>query len=109
MRPQWKRWTGLPFVFAVWAAREDLCAGAPGLPGLVDDLIAAKREGVDQIERIATQYATELELPRSELLDYLLHNVNYDLDEENLLGMATYFDLAHECGLTAQLRSMQFI
>jgi chorismate dehydratase len=109
---EWRAMTGLPFVFAVWAAREDLCArdsGLPSLPDLVDDLIAAKREGVDHIERIATQYATELELPRSELIDYLTHNVNYDLDQENLLGMTTYFDLAHECGLIARPRSILFI
>src|SRR5215475_8319265 len=104
---EWRAMTGLPFVFAVWAASEDACAGGSGLPGMSgisDDFIAAKREGVDQIERIATQYAAELELPRSELLDYLSLNVNYDLDDENLLGMATYFELAHECGLIAQPR-----
>jgi chorismate dehydratase len=103
---EWRAMTGLPFVFAVWAAREDVCAGAPDL---ADDLIAAKREGIDHIEQIATEYTAELELPRSELLDYLTNNVNYDLDDENLLGMATYFNLAHECGLIAQPRSMLFI
>src|SRR6266545_1105146 len=76
---------------------------------LVDDLIAAKREGVDHIEQIATQYTSELELPRSELLDYLSQNVNYDLDDENLRGMDAYFDLAHECGLIAQKRPMLFL
>src|SRR5262249_46213726 len=112
---EWRAMTGLPFVFAVWAAREDVCGGAPGLPNLpnlpdlVDDLIAAKREGIDQIELIATQYASELELPRSELLDYLSQNVNYDLDDENLLGMSAYFDLAYECGLIGRPRSMFFV
>ncbi|HEU0177234.1 MAG TPA: menaquinone biosynthesis protein [Blastocatellia bacterium] len=106
---EWWAMTGLPCVFAVWAAREDVCDRSSGLPGLVDDLIAAKHEGVNHIERIATQYAAELELPKSELLDYLSHNVNYDLDDENLLGMATYFDLAHECGLLPQPRSMLFV
>jgi chorismate dehydratase len=106
---EWRAMTGLPFVFAVWAAREDVCVGAPGLSSLVDDFIAAKREGIDHIEQIAAQYASELELPRSELLDYLSQNVNYDLDDENLLGMATYFDLAHACGLIAQPRDLLFI
>jgi chorismate dehydratase len=109
---EWRAMTGLPCVFAVWAAREDICDRAPGLPSLpslVDDLIAAKREGVDHIEQIATQYTSELELPRSELLDYLSQNVNYDLDDENLLGMGAYFDLAHECGLIAQKRPMLFL
>jgi len=109
---EWRAMTGLPFVFAVWAAREDICDRAPGLPslpGLVNDLIAAKREGVDHLEQIATQYASELELPRGELLDYLSQNVNYDLDDENLRGMGAYFDLAHECGLIAQPRPMLFL
>ena len=75
----------------------------------MDDLIAAKREGIDHIEQIATQYAAELELPRSELLDYLSQNVNYDLDDENLLGMGAYFDLAHECGLIAHPRPTLFL
>jgi chorismate dehydratase len=109
---EWRAMTGLPFVFAVWAAREDVCGKAPGLsslPSVVDDLIAAKREGVDHIEQIATQYTSELELPRGELLDYLSQNVNYDLDDENLRGMSAYFDLAHECGLIAQKRPMLFL
>jgi chorismate dehydratase len=109
---EWRAMTGLPFVFAVWAAREDVCDRAPGLPNLhslVDDLIAAKREGVDHIEQIATQYTSELELPRSELLDYLSQNVNYDLDDENLRGMGVYFDLAHECGLIGRPRSLLFL
>jgi chorismate dehydratase len=106
---EWRAMTGLPFVFAVWAAREDVYGGASGLPNLVDDLIAAKREGIDNIGLIATQYASELELPRSELLDYLSQNVNYDLDDENLLGMGAYFDLAYECGLIGRPRSMLFL
>jgi chorismate dehydratase len=107
---EWRAMTGLPFVFAVWAAREDALAKSPGIvPSIREDLTAAKHEGVGQIERIATRYASELELPRSELLDYLSESVNYDLDDENILGMTTYFNLAHECGLIPQLRELLFI
>jgi chorismate dehydratase len=107
---EWRAMTGLPFVFAAWAAREDVCAGAPGLaPGLAEDFLAAKREGVAHIERIATQYAAELELSRSELLSYLSHNVNYDLDGANIAGMLLYFNLAHEYGLIAQLSELRFV
>jgi chorismate dehydratase len=103
---EWRAMTGLPFVFAVWAVREEIC---DKLSGLVDDFIAAKREGIDHMERIAARYAAELELPLSELLDYLSDNVNYDLDEENLRGMTAYFDLAHECGLLPQPQPMSFL
>jgi len=107
---EWRAMTGLPFVFAAWAAREDVCAGAPGLaPGLAEDFLAAKREGVANIERIATQYAAELELSRSELLNYLSHNVNYDLDGANIAGMLLYFNLAHEYGLIEQLSELRFV
>jgi len=103
---EWRDMTSLPFVFAVWAAREDVCAGAPGL---ARDFLAAKYEGVANIERIAAQYAAELELPESELLNYLSKNVNYDLDDENIAGMLRYFSLAHEYGLVAQLCELQFV
>lgn len=103
---QWRAMTGLPFVFAVWAAREETCADAPNL---ARDFIAAKREGVDHLEQIATHYAGELELPEADLLNYLSQNVNYDLDEENLAGMRLYFDLARECGLILQSRELRFV
>ncbi|MGE0128316.1 MAG: menaquinone biosynthetic enzyme MqnA/MqnD family protein [Blastocatellales bacterium] len=102
---EWRTMTGLPFVFAVWAVREAACSNAPEL---AHDFLAAKREGVDHIERIATQYARELELPRSDLLDYLSQNVNYDLDDENIAGMRLYFELARECGLIPQSRELLF-
>ncbi len=103
---EWRAMTELPFVFAVWAICEDACAGAPDL---ASDFLAAKREGVDHIEQIAAQYARELELPRSDLLDYLSQNVNYDLDEENLAGMRLFFDLACDCGLIPQSRELRFV
>jgi chorismate dehydratase len=103
---EWRAMTGKPFVFAVWAVREDACDGAPDL---APDFIAAKREGINHIEQIATQYAVSLELPRNELINYLTQNVNYDLDHENLAGMTHYFNLAHECGLIAQSGDLQFV
>jgi chorismate dehydratase len=103
---EWRAMTGRPFVFAVWAVREDAVVGEPEL---ARDFIAAKREGVGRREQIATQYATELELPRDELLSYLRDNVNYDLDDENIAGMRLFFDLAQECGLISQSRELRFV
>ncbi len=103
---EWQSMTAMPFVFAVWAAREEACAGATGL---AHDFIAAKHEGVDQIERIATEYAAMLELPLNELINYLSQNVNYDLDDENIAGMLHYFKLAHECGLIERLIDLRFV
>lgn len=103
---EWRAMTSLPFVFAVWAAREEACARADVL---ANDFMGAKHEGVGHIEQIATQYAEKLEMPRSELLNYLSQNVNYDLDMENISGMLHYFNLAHECGLIAQIADLRFV
>lgn len=102
---EWRVMTGLPFVFAVWAIREETCAA---WPALARDFLAAKREGIDHIEEIAMQYAAKLGLPAASLLDYLSQNVNFDLDEENIAGMRLYFDLAHECGLIHESRRLRF-
>jgi chorismate dehydratase len=102
---EWRAMTGLPLVFAVWAVREETVGEAPNL---ARDFLAAKREGLDHLEQIASHYASELGRPRSELLGYLRDNVNYDLDEENVAGMKLYFDLACECGLIPQVQPLRF-
>lgn len=103
---EWRAMTGLPFVFAVWAVREETYADEKGrLP----DFAAAKREGIAHDEEIAARYAEELKLPVAETLSYLRENVNYDLDEENLAGLRHYFRLAHECGLIESERELKFV
>lgn len=102
---EWRALTGLPFVFAVWAVREDALSRAASL---VCDFIAAKQEGVARLPEIAAAYAPELPLPPDNLLDYLRHNVNYDLDEENIAGMQRFFTLAYEQGLIPAPRALQF-
>jgi chorismate dehydratase len=103
---EWRAMTGLPFVFAVWAVRERAIEDAPDL---FHDFIAAKREGLEQIGRIASQYAIELNLPEDDLIRYLRDNVNYDLDEENIAGLQRYFSLAYECGLIPENRELRFL
>lgn len=103
---EWRAMTGLPFVFAVWAVQEAACDHSPSL---VQDFLAAKREGVEKLEEIAAQYARQLELPQSDLLNYLRDNVNYDLDAENIAGMQRYFELACELGLIPEPRAPKFL
>jgi chorismate dehydratase len=102
---EWRALTGLPFVFAVWAAREEVLESASDL---VTHFIAAKLEGIENIEKIAARYAVELNLPYSILVEYLQENVNYDLDDENLAGLQRYFELAEECGLLPSVRELRF-
>lgn len=103
---EWRALTGLPFVFAVWAVREEACPAG----GVADvDFVAAKNEGAAHLAEIAQSYAESLHLPLAETLGYLRHNVNFDLDEENLAGLRHYFRLAHEHGLIAEERELMFV
>ena len=86
---EWRELTGLPFVFAVWAVRE-------GEKVDLDLFLRAKHEGLSHRKQIAEQYAGVLGLPEAELFDYLVNNVNYDLDDENQAGMEKYFEFARE-------------
>lgn len=103
---EWRALTGLPFVFAVWAVREDAMIDEPAL---VHDFVTAKMEGISRIDLLAAQYASELNLPKSELLNYLRENVNYDLSSENIAGLRLYFALAQEQGLIAENHELRFV
>jgi chorismate dehydratase len=103
---EWRAMTGLPFVFAVWAVRDDAEADRAAL---VRDFLAAKRDGLARIEAIAARYAPELDLPCADLVRYLRENVTFDLDDENRAGVARYFDLAHKHGLIDEVRPLRFV
>jgi chorismate dehydratase len=103
---EWRAMTGLPFVFAVWALSEEIRERSREI---VSDLIAAKLEGIENIEKIAARSAAEIDLPFSDLLSYLRENVNYDLDEENLAGLRQYYLFAEEHGLIPEARELLFV
>jgi chorismate dehydratase len=102
---EWRALTGRPFVFALWAVRLDL---SPQLREQVPDFVAAKREGLSHIDEIADRYAVELGLPVADVQEYLHHNVNYDLDDENLSGLQEFYERAQRCGIIDRVRPMAF-
>lgn len=89
---EWLKWTGLPFVFALWAARRQ---ALPLLDefGVVPALYESKSEGLAHIPQIARAYAPRLGLPLGVLTKYL-YDLRYDLTERDRAGLLTYFRLA---------------
>lgn len=71
---QWLRWTGLPFVFACWAARPEVNASEVG------QLLSEVRDSGEQhLTQIAEQEAPALNIPLTLAHDYLHHNLHYRL------------------------------
>ena len=106
---EWREMTGHPFVFAVWAVREEALKSVEVAGRIAADFQQAKTEGLKSLERIASEYAPTLRLPIGNLLEYLQTNVNYDLDPENLAGMVRYYELAARYGLIPENRPLSFL
>lgn len=100
---EWRKRTGLPFVFAFWCARD----GEEGALRDVD-FARARDEGVTHRHDIARQYSASLGLPVEDLLSYLEININYHLDQENLRGLRLFFALAAKHGLVPAEKPLVF-
>jgi predicted solute-binding protein len=91
---KWRALTKLPAVLAVWAARREA-----GSPQLVRDFQDSLAFGLQHVDAIASEAAASMNLPAADLRRYLLENIDYHLDEENLHGLTRYYDFAAELGL----------
>jgi chorismate dehydratase len=105
---EWRRHTGLPFVFAFWAIRVDSRAFSSGWDGAPVDFAEAKREGLNHVQEIAADYSRRLGLAQEELVTYLTENISFDLDEDCLKGLRLYYELAMESGLIEQATEVCF-
>jgi chorismate dehydratase len=82
---EWARWTGLPFVFAVWLAR-DAAVAAAATP-LLAQALARGRLAID---RIARDGAREHGLDPGRVRAYLTESLAYDLGERERQGMERF-------------------
>ena len=89
---EWKKLTGLPAVFAVWAGREMT-------PDLVHQLQLSKRKGMSKLVAIAREESAELGLPFEQCYEYLSETMVYDLGEREALGLKVFRDKCVEHGL----------
>jgi chorismate dehydratase len=100
---EWYDWTGLPFVYAVWAVR-------PGaeLGGMAEALAEAKRRGLGQVGPIAQREAPRLGLDAGFCRRYLQTLLSFDLGPRELAGLRHYYALACELGLAPRGVSLAF-
>jgi chorismate dehydratase len=91
---EWTDWTGLPFVYAVWAVR----AGVH-LRGTESAFVRAKEHGLARAGEIAQREAAALGLDPGYCRRYLTNIIHYDLGPRELAGLGRYYDLASDLGL----------
>jgi len=102
---EWKAWTGLPFVFAVWAARRrsDIVA----VRTLHSALLASRRWGLSHLDELATEAAVASSLPVESCRSYL-DGLDYALSYRHLAGLTDFFRRLTHDGLVPD-GSLSFI
>ncbi len=100
---EWKKFTGLPFVFALWVGHED-----NRLSKLRKDFQDSRDYGLTHVDNIAAEYAPKLNLQALRARVYLAENINYSLDEENLEGLRLFYRLARESGIIPVEKNLYF-
>ncbi len=85
---EWKAWTGLPFVFAVWAARREVPAAA--VRGLHRQLLASRAWGLAHLDLLAADAAAVTGVSAATCRAYL-GTLDYALGGAELEGLTTFF------------------
>lgn len=96
---EWCRWTGLPFVFAAWAARPGQSFREGELHAIAARLEAARDSGVSNLAAIAAAEAAGHGLTVPQCLGYLRDNLHYHLGEGEMQAIRRFRELAAVHGL----------
>ena len=84
----WKDWTGLPFVFAVWAARRD--AGNASVQAVHRGLLESRAWGLAHLDQLAREAHHRTGVAERTCREYL-GDLDYALSYRHLAGLTDFF------------------
>ena len=102
---EWKAWTGLPFVFAVWAARRDGSAAA--VRAVHRGLLESRAWGLAHLDELAAAAARNTGVAEKVCRAYL-GDLDYALSYRHLAGLTDFFRRLAQEGLVPD-GSLSFI
>lgn len=85
---EWKEWTGLPFVFAVWAARRD--APVAGVQAIHQRLLESRSWGLAHLDQLAAAAVRNTGVAERVCRAYL-GDLDYALSYRHLAGLTDFF------------------
>ena len=97
---EWTEMTGLPMVFAVWAARADVPSQDPA------PFLASLRFGMEHIEDIVREEHPKLGISEALAREYLTRNIVFELGEREYAGLSTFLQYASELGNPVEMRKV---
>jgi chorismate dehydratase len=101
----WQERTGLPMVFAVWAAPEPL---VEGLPELEDALVASVRAARADPEQLAYESSERYGYPPGFLARYF-EKLRYRFGPRERAGLLTFLELARDVGELDEVPELRFV
>jgi chorismate dehydratase len=101
---QWKKITGLPFIFAMWMMRADMVDLE-----LARKLAEARRHGTHMTEALLDRYATAKGWPRELAHRYFVEYMRYEVTEPGRQAVQKFFDMAVDLGLLEITRPVKYL
>jgi chorismate dehydratase len=102
---EWKEWTGLPFVFAVWAARRDTPAASVRV--VHQRLLESRAWGLANLDLLAADAARNTGVAEDVCRAYL-NDLDYALSYRHLAGLTDFFRRLAQEGMVPE-GSLSFI
>jgi chorismate dehydratase len=106
---EWKEWTSLPFVFAVWVARREAFLADPKrITSIHEALLRSKQWGAEHASEILAEAECRTRLPGKVLENYF-SKLSYHFDEGLKCGLKLYYEYAHRCGILKEVGELEEI
>ncbi len=87
----WHKFTGLPFVFAVWAVRDEFAEKHAGLVMEIHhELLRCVQEGKENLQVICQRVAPKIPMPTDKCYEYLLA-IEYDLNVKKIEALQLFY------------------
>lgn len=83
---EWKKYTGLPFIFAAWVSTEKVSET------FITEFNSVLKEGVDNCETAVNERENELTISKEQALEYLTKRIDYNLDSEKKKALNLFLD-----------------
>ncbi|MBI5167802.1 MAG: menaquinone biosynthesis protein [candidate division NC10 bacterium] len=101
----WKELTGLPFIFALWAVREEYYRkNKRAVKALHQSLLASKAYSLAHLDEICDAVYDRVGMRKEDCYDYLHHNLSFDLTERHLEGFLCFLTMVETQGESGNRR-----
>lgn len=108
---EWKRFTGLPFVFAFWAVRMAALGGVPREIDLGAIFRQSRDHGLEpaHVDEIARRWTSRTGVSEEVVRAYVTQHIYYYLDAPCREGLELFYRYAAECGVIESAPALRLL